>query len=82
MAPVVGLIGVIVIISLIVASYSPILGSVANDAQANNITNSSHNVSYEVGTGVAQGFMGFSMAQVGIIFILLVIVVLLLIWKL
>lgn len=82
LAPVVGLIGVIIIISLIVASYSPIFGSVDADAQANNITNTSHNLSYQTGTGIAQGFMGLNQAQVAILFILLVISVILLIFVL
>jgi hypothetical protein len=77
---VIGLIAVVVIISLGVAAYQPILGSVAEDARANNISNSTHNQSYIAGTGVARGFLGFDTVYIYIVFILLIIVVLLLIF--
>ena len=82
MAEAVGLIGFIVIMSLVVAAYSPMFGSLHEDAVANGVINSTDNKSYNVGVGVANGFMGFDMGIVAIAFILLIIVVILLIWKL
>ena len=82
MAVAVGLIGAIVIIGLIVAAYSPVFGSLDADAQNANITNSTHNTTYEQGTAVAQGFMGLDMTMVYLLFIVLFIVVLLLIFTL
>ena len=75
MPMVVGLIGLIVVVSLILAAYSPVMGSVAEDGRANNVTNSSHAQSYSAGTGAVQGFMGLNQAEVFILFILLVICV-------
>ena len=75
MPMVVGLIGLIVVVSLIVAAYSPVMGSVAEDARVNNVTNSSHATSYSAGTGAVKGFMGLNQAEVFILFILLVICV-------
>jgi hypothetical protein len=83
MTMVVGIIAVIVILSIVVAAYPPIMGSVAADAQANNITgNATLNLTYQQGTAVAQGFMGFNQAEVAILFIILIICVWLLIFKL
>jgi hypothetical protein len=72
---VVGLIAVIIVFSLVVALYQPVMGSVANDAIANNISNSSINGTYEQGTAVAVGFMGFDTAIIAIIIIILIIAV-------
>jgi BioD-like phosphotransacetylase family protein len=82
MAVAVGLIGAIVIIGLIVAAYSPIFGSLHQDATTANITNSTHNLTYQQGTAVAQGFMGLDMTIVYLLFIVLFIVVILLIFTL
>ena len=82
MAVAVGLIGAIVIIGLIVAAYSPVFGSLDQDAQTANTTNSTHNLTYKQGTAVAQGFMGLDMTIVYLLFIVLFIVVLLLIFTL
>lgn len=83
MTEAVGLIGLIVIVSLVVASYSPVMGSLHEDAVNTGVaTNGSRNTSYNVGRGVAQGFMGMDMGIVALLFIALIIVVILLIWKL
>lgn len=82
MPMVVGLIGLIVVVSLILAAYSPVMGSVAEDARVNNVTNSSHAASYSAGTGAVQGFMGLNEAEVFILFILLIVAVILLMWVL
>jgi hypothetical protein len=77
---VIGLIGVVFIFSLIVAAYTPIFGSAASDAQANNVSNSSHTVAYQQSTQMAQGFMGLTEAQVFVLLIILVAVTLVLIF--
>ena len=82
MPMVVGLIGLIVVVSLILAAYSPVMGSVAEDARVNNVTNSSHASSYSAGTGAVQGFMGLNQAEVFILFILLIVAVFLLMFVL
>lgn len=82
MAEAVGLIGLIVLASLVVAAYNPIFGSVHEDAVTSGVVNSTGNLSYNTGVGVAQGFMGLDMGIVAILFIALIIVVILLIWKL
>lgn len=82
MPMVVGLIGLIVVVSLILAAYSPVMGSVAEDARVNNVTNSSYANSYAAGTGAVQGFMGLNQAEVFLLFILLVVAVILLIFVL
>jgi len=79
---VVGLIAVVFILTLIVVGYQPIMGSVANDATANNISNTSHNETYIAGTGVAVGFMGFTQAEIALIIIMLIIAVFLLMFVL
>lgn len=78
----VGLIGLIVIVSLVVAAYSPVFGSVHEDAVATGVANASTNTSYNTGVGVVQGFQGLDMGIVALLFIALIIVVILLIWKL
>ena len=76
MTTAVGLIAVVVIFGLIVAAYPVVMGSVHEDAVNSGATmNASINGTLEQGEGVAQGFMGFTMGQVGIVFILLIIVV-------
>lgn len=82
MAVVVGLIGFIVIASLVVAAFSPVFGSVHADSIAANVSNSTHNSTYETGTQIAQGFVGFDMAIVFIVLIVLIIVVILLMFSL
>jgi cell division protein FtsL len=79
---VVGLIAVIFIFTIIVTAYPAVMGSVANDAAANNITNSSHNQTAIQGNAVAVGFMGFTQAEVALVIILLIVAVLLLIFVL
>lgn len=72
-AAVIGLIAVVVILSLVVAVYPAVFGSVDNDARANNITNSSHNISYQQDVGISQASMGFYMALVVFIIVLIAI---------
>ena len=79
---VVGLIAIVIIFSLVVAFYQPVMGSVANDAIANNISNSSINTTYEQGTTIAVGFMGFDVAMIAIIIVILIIAVFLLLFVL
>jgi hypothetical protein len=81
-AVVVGLIGFVVLASLVVAAFSPIFGSVHEDAINSGVVNGTDNSTYTTGVGVAQGFMGFDQAIVYIVLIVLIIVVLLLIFAL
>ena len=77
----VGLIAFVVIIGLVVAAYPVVMGSVHEDAVASGADmNAATNGTMIQGEGVAQGFMGFSMAQVYVGFILLIIVVCLIIF--
>ena len=78
----IALIAVIVFGSLIVAAYPVVMGSVHNDAVSSGATmNASINGTLEQGQSVAQGFMGFQQAQVLAVFVILIIVVLLFIFK-
>lgn len=82
MAETVGLIGLIVLGGLVIAAYSPIMGSVHEDAVTSGLANASTNTSYNTGVGVARGFMGFQEGIIFVAIIILIIVVLLLIFKL
>jgi hypothetical protein len=79
----VGLIAFVVIIGLVVAAYPVVMGSLHEDAVNTGATmNASINGTLVQGEAVAQGFMGFSMAQVYVGIILLIIVVCLIIFSL
>ena len=67
---VVGLISVVIIFSLIFAAFQPVMGSVANDAAANNVTN---DTTVQTGNSVAVGFMGFDAAIIFAVIILLIV---------
>ena len=82
MSTAVGLIAVIVLFCLIGAAFVPMFGSVATDAQENDIENSSHNASYKAGNDLAQGFLGLTQAETYLLIILLIIVVILLMFVL
>ena len=72
----IGIIAFIVIMGLVVAAYPVVMGSVHEDAVSSGATmNGSINTSLEQGDGVAQGFMGFTQAQVSFAFIILIIVI-------
>ena len=82
MAVAVGVIGFIFIACIVVAAFSPVMGSLHNDAVANGVANGSRNMTYNTGVQVAQGFIGFDMAIVAIAVIVLIVIVLLLMFAL
>lgn len=78
----VGIIAFIVLGGLIVAAYPVVMGSVHEDAVRSGATmNESINKTLEQGEYVAQGFMGFTQAQVLAAFIILIIVVLFIVFR-
>lgn len=82
MALVVGLIGAIIFLMLLLAGFAPIFGSLHEDSIVANVSNSSHNGTYQQGVAVATGFMGFNEAVIAILFIVLIVCVILLIFSL
>jgi len=82
MALAVGIIGFIIFASLVIAAFTPVFGSVHADAVAAGTPNSTHNMTYNTGVSVAQGFVGFDMGIVFIMLIVLVVVVILLMFAL
>ena len=81
-AAVFGIIALIFFVCIVVAAYPAVMGSTAQDAIENNITNSSHASAYENGMVVSEGFMGFNEALLAFIVIVAIISAALLIWSL
>ncbi len=79
-AAVFGIIALVFFVCIIVAAYPIVLGSTAEDAISNNITNSTHALTYESGTTVSEGFMGLSEAMVFFIVIVGIVAALILIF--
>ncbi len=81
-AAVFGIIALVFFVCIIVAAYPAVMGSTAQDAIENNITNSSHASAYENGTVVSEGFMGFNQALLAFIIIVAIVAAIMLIWSL
>lgn len=79
----VGIIAFIVVMGLIVTAYPAVFGSLHEDAVSSGVVNKSgSNLTLQQGENVAQGFMGFTEAQVYFALILLIIVAWLIIYSL
>jgi hypothetical protein len=73
-----GLIALIIFISIVVTAFPPVMGSTAEDAL---LTNASNSTTLQQGTGVVSGIQGVDMGLVYVVFIILIAVGFLIIYR-